>query len=184
MTLNQFTTTNLASYRLDFDARVEGLDPLKLGTPGQMQLALRTNGNAVLTLNFDVILRTNWQTYSLTLKKGSVGGGSLAQFNQNLANIDSVQPNFQVSAVPGDFGTDADNAVIVDNVRLVRMDVGLPPLTISKVGNSIVVTWSGPAKLQSAANVQGPYTDVAGAVSPYIVPPGSNRQFFRTQWVP
>jgi hypothetical protein len=31
------------------------------------------------------------------------------------------------------FGLDADNTVIVDNVRLVRLQDGLPPLTISQM---------------------------------------------------
>src|SRR5882672_6582461 len=73
---SQFTSTNLASYRLDFDYRVLGLDPSKSSTPGQMQLAIRTNGNAVITVNFDVSLKTNWQTLSSKLSKGGVGGGS------------------------------------------------------------------------------------------------------------
>jgi hypothetical protein len=184
MSQGQFTTTNLASYRLDFDYRVEGLDPAKSGTPGQMQLAIRTNGNAVITINFDVTLKTNWQTFSGTLKKGSVGGGSLAALSQNLAAIDSIQPNFQVSAVPGDFGADADNKIVIDNVRLVRLEVGLPPLTISRNGNSTVITWSGAAKLQSATSITGPWSDVTGATSPYTVPPSSGDiRFYRTSSV-
>jgi hypothetical protein len=184
MSKGQSTTTNLASYRLDFDYRVEGLDPTKTGTPGQMQLAIRTNGNAVITINFDVTLKTNWQTFSGTLKKGSVGGGSLAALSQNLAAIDSIQPNFQVSAVPGDFGTDADNKIVIDNVRLVRLEVGLPPLTISRNGNSTVITWSGAAQLQSATSITGPWSDVTGATSPYTVPPSSGDiRFYRTSSV-
>jgi len=184
MDASQFTTTNLASYRLDFDYRVLGLDPSKTSTPGQMQLAIRTNGNAVLTVNFDVSLKTNWQTFSATLNKGGNGGGSAAAFAQNLSKIDSIQPNFQVTAVPFDFGLDGDNTVILDNIRFARVQVGLPPLTIDRSGGNVVITWSGPAKLQSAVNVAGPYTDVTGATSPYSPPATGPARFFRTQWVP
>jgi hypothetical protein len=184
MDATQFTSTNLGSYRLEFDYRVLGLDPSKTSTPGQMQLGIRTNGNAVLTLNFDVTLKSNWQTFSATLNKGANGGGSAAAFAQNLTRIDSVQPNFQITAVPFDYGLDGDNTVIVDNVRLVRQQVGLPPLTISSSGGNVLVTWSGPAKLQSAPSVSGPYTDVTGATSPYSPPATGAARFFRTQWVP
>jgi hypothetical protein len=184
MDASQFTTTNLASYRLDFDYRVLGLDPTKTSTPGQMQLAIRTNGNAVLTVNFDVTLKSNWQTFSATLNKGGNGGGSAAAFAQNLSIIDSIQPNFQVTAVPFDYGLDGDNTVVVDNVRLVRLQVGLPPLTITHSGPNAVVTWSGPAKLQGANNVVGPYTDLTGVTNFYSVPITNAARFFRTQWVP
>jgi hypothetical protein len=86
--------------------------------------------------------------------------------------------------VPADFGLDGDNTVVLDNVRLVRLQVGLPPLTIDRSGGNVVITWTGPAKLQSATSVSGPYTDVAGATSPYSPPANGAARFFRTQWVP
>lgn len=184
MDASQFVTTNLASYRLDFDYRVLGLDPSKTSTPGQMQFAIRTNGQAILTLNFDVNLKTNWQTFSNTLNKGANGGGSFAAFAQNLTSIDSVQPNFQITGVPGDYGLDGDNTVIVDNVRLVRLVVGMPPLTITRSGNSVTLNWNGSAKLQGAANVAGPYSDLTGVTNSYTVPATNSARFFRTQWVP
>src|SRR5262249_34023655 len=62
----QFTSTNLASYRLNFDYMVLGLDPSKTSTPGQMQFAIRSNDTALVTVNFDVTLKSNWQTFSAT----------------------------------------------------------------------------------------------------------------------
>lgn len=47
-----------------------------------------------------------------------------------------------------------------------------PPLRYELVGGNLVLTWAGPARLQRASVVTGPYTDVAGATSPYAVPPG------------
>jgi hypothetical protein len=184
MDSSQFVTTNLSSYRLNFDYRVLGLDPSKTSTPGQMQFAFRTNGTTLLTLNFDVSVKTNWQTFSSTLNKGSNGGGSVAAFAQNLTNINSIQPNFQVTGVLGDFGFDNDNYVIIDNVSLVRLQLGLPPLTINRSNNTVVVTWSGPAKLQGGNNVVGPYTDLTGVTNSYTVPITNAARFFRTQWVP
>ena len=130
-----------------------------------MQSRHSYNGTALLTLNFDVSVKTNWQTFSSTLNKGANGGGSVAAFAQNLTNINSIQPNFQVTGVLGDFGFDNDNYVIIDNVSLVRLQLGLPPLTITRSNNTVIVTWSGPAKLQGANNVVGPYTDLTGVTN-------------------
>jgi hypothetical protein len=184
MDASQLIATNLSSYRLDFDYRVLGLNPSKTSTRGQMQFALRTNGTQVLTLNFDVNLKTNWQTFSSTLNKGLVGNGSIAAFVQNLTNIDSIQPNLEVTGILTDYGFDTDNTVVVDNVRFVRLQVGLPSLTITQSNNNIVVTWSGSAKLQGASNVTGPYTDLTGVTNFYSVPITNTMRFFRTQWVP
>jgi len=40
-------------------------------------------------------------------------------------------------------------------------------INASRVTGKIVLNWTGSATLQSATNVLGPYTDVAGAFSPY-----------------
>jgi hypothetical protein len=42
----------------------------------------------------------------------------------------------------------------------------------------IVLTWTT-GQLQSASNINGPYTDVSGATSPYTVPPSNAQQYFR-----
>jgi hypothetical protein len=50
-------------------------------------------------------------------------------------------------------------------------------------GGQPAVEWADTAvTLQSATNVVGPYTDVAGATSPYTVSAGQNIQFFRMRW--
>ena len=60
-----------------------------------------------------------------------------------------------------------------------------PKLFPQLTGNSLVLTWPGPFMLQSAANVNGPYTDVAGAASPYSYnPAGSPQRFFRLRSQP
>ncbi len=53
-----------------------------------------------------------------------------------------------------------------------------PALSIAHVGPNVVITFDG--TLQSATNVQGPYTDVMVATSPYTVPaPTGAAMFFR-----
>ena len=54
----------------------------------------------------------------------------------------------------------------------------LPPsLSIAWVNGKAVITYQG--TLASASVVEGPYTDVAGATSPYTVPAGSKTTFYR-----
>jgi hypothetical protein len=55
----------------------------------------------------------------------------------------------------------------------------------SAPGTGVVLNWQeGTAVLQSAPNVNGPYTDVQGVTSPYTVVPSANQQFFRYRYVP
>ncbi len=42
-----------------------------------------------------------------------------------------------------------------------------PQLSYARIGNNLVLSWSGPFTLMSASAVAGPYSDVAGATSPY-----------------
>ena len=55
----------------------------------------------------------------------------------------------------------------------------LPTVGVSHQGGVVTITFSG--KLQSSATVNGTYTDVPGAASPYTVPTGSApAQFYRS----
>ncbi len=46
--------------------------------------------------------------------------------------------------------------------------------------NTLTLTWSGGGTLESAPDVSGPYTEVPGAASPYLISnPTAPRQFFR-----
>ena len=55
-------------------------------------------------------------------------------------------------------------------------------LQISRSANALSISWTGTAtglKLQSASDVQGPWTDVIGATNPYTTTPSAARMFFR-----
>jgi len=54
-----------------------------------------------------------------------------------------------------------------------------PTLTINRMGSIIVLSWTGTYRLQAASEVTGVYTDVAGAISPYITSPTEPQKFFR-----
>jgi hypothetical protein len=65
--------------------------------------------------------------------------------------------------------------------------VGAGPvvLTIGTTTNNLVkLTWTGAGgALQSAGQVQGPFTNITGAVSPFTVDPsGTTNQFYRLKF--
>ena len=196
-----FSSGNLADYVVTFDARVEGLDPATINTSLRLQIFFNTpddtiqpadadtNGDQLVRLDFAVPARTNWQTTTYTLKQGTAGSGSTANFAQYFASIDAMNMQFQIENANSltTWGFDADNALIVDNIKVERLFVASPPLSVEMSGQNIVVTWAAPAtgtvKLQSATNVNGPYSEVVGATSPYSTPVSAGPKFFRTQWV-
>ena len=54
--------------------------------------------------------------------------------------------------------------------------VGGAPLSIER---AVIVRWTCPGTLQGAENVEGPYTDIPGATSPYCSPASDPRKFFQ-----
>ncbi len=197
-----FSSGDLGDYLISFDARVEGLDPATLSTSLTLQVFLRapddtlepadadTDNDLLVRLDFAVPAGTNWQTTSYTLRQGNAGVGSKANFTEHASQIHDMNMQFQIENANSltTWGYDADNALIVDNIKLERLLVGCPPLSVAASGENIVVTWANPAtgtvQLQSATNVNGPFSEVAGATSPYSTPIAGAPKYFRTVWVP
>lgn len=57
--------------------------------------------------------------------------------------------------------------------------VGLRIGSIALVGGNVRISWEGAGRLQSAPSINGPWSDVAGATSPYSVPPTGSQMYFR-----
>ena len=93
----------------------------------------------------------------------------------------------QNAASGADWEFDNNNVLVIDNYKLERLYVATPPLNVQIVGNNVVVTWAQPgtgsAKLQSSTTVNGAYTDVLGATSPYTNAISGAPKYFRTQWI-
>jgi hypothetical protein len=54
-----------------------------------------------------------------------------------------------------------------------------PELAISRSGNQITIAWSGPGTLESADNILGSWTPVAGATSPFTTAATGSAKFYR-----
>ena len=71
-------------------------------------------------------------------------------------------------------------AVPLTSAAIVQIQA-MPMLTIQGVGSGqLQLQWNF-GNLQSATNVSGPYTDMAGAVSPFTFTPTNPQQFFRVR---
>lgn len=60
-------------------------------------------------------------------------------------------------------------------------------ISIAREGGNIVIRWTGGGPLESADQINGPWSIVNGAVSPYTVPetvPGPTVQKFYRPWIP
>ena len=187
---SRFDSGDLKQYQLTFDSRAEGLNPNKTdATTCALQLFLDTPDNN-LRLDFPLPAASNWVTTTYTLYKGSQGGGIKASFttNYNVTGL-RIQCQIENSASEADWGYDADNVLVVDNIKIQRIYNACPELSVHLVGANVQVTWpqpsTGSCKLQSANNILGPWADVTPAPSnPHTLPAANAPRFFRTLWVP
>ncbi|HRY50245.1 MAG TPA: immunoglobulin domain-containing protein [Candidatus Paceibacterota bacterium] len=82
------------------------------------------------------------------------------------------QASFRVVAtVPG-------KSVASQEAKLVTGIVEAPEISIERSAAGITLTYTG--TLQSSTTVEGPFQNVAGAQSPYVVPNPAGAQFFRS----
>lgn len=67
-----------------------------------------------------------------------------------------------------------------NGLQLIKTATTRPTLSIESAGDSLTISWSpSVGVLQSAPNAAGPYTDVSGASSPYVVPVAGAQKFYR-----
>jgi hypothetical protein len=189
---SRFNSGDLAGYRLTFDARAEGLNPNKMDeTGGALQLFLDAPGGNYRA-DFRIPAGSNWVTTSYILNQGSFNtdGGRLPKTsfptNYNITAV-RIQVQIENATSEGDWSYDADNLLVVDNIKLERMQIACPPLTITTIGSNEVLTWAQPyagvAKLQAANGITGSWADVAGATSPYTNSVANAPKYYRTIWV-
>jgi uncharacterized repeat protein (TIGR03803 family) len=137
------------------------------------------NPQGPLTLSSNLLYGTTAETiFSVTTN----GAEFTDIFSTN--NADGFAPNGGLSyAGQSFFGTTQDSGTnevgMVFDVSTVPSAI---PLTIQQVPSAVILTWSNPAfVLQSAPALTGPFTNVAGATSPYTYPVTGPQTFFRLQ---
>ena len=194
-------SSSKSSYRIYLSTKVGGTTAGVTSIPGQVDLSFfLPNGTEVYDLTAPFQFTTNWQSFefdgSTNLQIATWLTGAQAMFNQDVSQVNKIELQLSAQGSPdvgASFGFTTNATMDIDNIKVVQLVPGLAPVTVVRNNGQTKVMWTDPstggtAQLQSASNVAGPYTDVAGAssasASPYIVPSGSNQQFFRTVWVP
>jgi hypothetical protein len=206
----ELTSSNKASYRVYISAKAGGLaNGASTNVPAVLDLLFYVPAGAespsnaspavVLDLAPPLTLTTNWQSFVFDGGTSPIGvnnGGSQALFNRYLSQVDELHVQVATQGAPdigAQFGYGTNTTIDIDNIKLVELDPGLPPVSMISTETRIEVLWEDPstggtAQLQSSANAGGPYLNVtgaaSGAASPYVVPSGTAQGFFRTVWVP
>lgn len=142
-----------------------------------------------LTLGYGVAVPVTFEALATASKRGQpMPVGYQWQRNDNGAgwvNIpNQTSTNLYFVPVPADFnatfrvlarvpGKDVPSNV----VRITTGPVEPPAIAISGSGAAITITYEG--TLESATSVQGPYSAVANASSPYTVPNPTGTKFYR-----
>jgi hypothetical protein len=206
----QLTATNKAAYRIYFSAKAGGLaSGASTNIPAAMDLLFlvpagtETPANSspavVYDLNPSLTLTTNWQSFVFNGSACPIGvnnGGSQALFDEYNPEVNEMQVQVSTQGSPdigAQFGYGTNTTIDIDNIKVVQLVEATPPVAVLETNNRVEVFWTDPptggtSQLLSSTNVAGIYVDVpgatSGAASPYVVPAGVPRQFFRTVWVP
>jgi hypothetical protein len=116
---------------------------------------------------------------------------SISSINNNPSVTFRIVPEWEATAIGNNNSNFVATVTSYNPAGTIRFDlmtafgnassaVAPIPLNIQQSGNSITLTWSNPAfRLQSASDVNGPYSDVSGASSGYSEPISGAAQFFR-----
>lgn len=83
--------------------------------------------------------------------------------------------------IVGQFSEAGRLLALLSGLTVVMSPVTPPPgpLSVARVEAGLRLTWPGAGTLQSAAEVTGPWSDVAGATSGFTLMPTEARKFFR-----
>jgi hypothetical protein len=96
-------------------------------------------------------------------------------------------PTYSFTWTNAPAGNHSLTAMATDNIGATGVSAAIP-LTIRtwllsspQPGGQVQLQWVGGGTLQSATNVTGPWSDVSGAVSPFLQPTTNSAQFFRVK---
>jgi hypothetical protein len=147
-------------------------------------LSEQTNRSTVWTIDYGVGAAPVSFTVLGTYADPGAFGATTKTFSFG-NRLDRLDQNvwIRVAALDASTGSNRCDTVGIDNVRLAYSASGAVtpiPLGIQRLGGGAVLTWSNAAfVLQSAAAVEGAYSNVPGATSPYTNPIAGPQRFFR-----
>lgn len=142
-------SADLGDYAFSFAVgAMRGLRPGQNGANGSCKVQVQVPDNTLPPADADALADnlvevvddfvapgSDYKTFKFRLNEGRIEGGSAALFRQFLTNVTQINVNFNFSAIPAEFGADADNAVAVDELALTYEEPAVPlPAYPERVG--------------------------------------------------
>jgi PKD repeat protein len=110
--------------------------------------------------------------------RGYVDGAKLAEVPWTNAPGSTTQPLCIGKRYTG-YGTPMPFLGAIDEVRISRAPPLPGPVSASRVGTNVVISWLGFGTLEAATDVTGPYETVTNATCPFTVAPAAAQRFYR-----
>lgn len=143
---------------------------------------VRFNGETVASQKVPASLLDTAGEYVPVFIRVEPDGTVDVAYDNEIVIYDALIPNFEgLAGARYGWGArtgGANENHWIDDIQI-SAAAALRIFNVERVGNDLRLTYSG--VLQSAATVEGPYTDVANATSPVLVPITAGNQFFRTR---
>ncbi len=139
-------------------------------------IAVHATSNLLAAVSIENPLQDNVRLYDL-----SVLPNPPVLLHQELFPTDNANANGTGSADFGNgrlYALNSNNGLVAYTITAGSVTPG--PIAVALNGDKVTLTWTGPGTLQAASEVDGTFTDVAGAASPYEVQVNTaTRQFYR-----
>jgi hypothetical protein len=156
----------------DFGGELELFDNVNESLGGMLLSAnssidLENGAHTLAFQNSSSLAWSNGWTLTVSNWNGSTNGGGSDQlmFGNNSSGLTPAQLRQVVFVNPAGFPAGAYPAQMFATGEVVPAQ--RPMLLSSRNRNGLILNWSSGFALQSATNVQGPYSDVTNATSPY-----------------
>jgi hypothetical protein len=154
------------------------------GRLGNYNVTTNSGALSITAVPLTVTANNAWRPYGVANPiftgsiSGLVNGDNITATYSCAATIASQSGAYTITPILADPGNRLGNYNVTTNLG--ALNIYLPSLTIQLSGTTVVLIWAGPDILQTAYDVNSPYTDVANATSPYTVTiTGVRRQFFQ-----
>jgi hypothetical protein len=146
---------------------------------GNSSIDFESDTHTLAFLNSSALVWSNSFTLTVSNWTGFTNGGGPEQlfFGNDNSGLTQAQLRHIGFVHPSGFPAGIYPAAILPTGEVVPAP--RPTLLSSRNGSGLILNWNGGFILQSATNVQGPYSDVTSATSPYTNKPLLPQQFFR-----
>lgn len=158
----------------------EQLGQLQLGSGASSFLNLPSGACVLRFANSSSVTWASGAVLTIQNWSGSTNGGGSQQvfFGTSASGLTAQQLSQVRFSNPAGLPPGTFSARILSDGEVVPNQVIAASIAFSRQGNNLVLTWPTGWTLQSATNVVGPYSNVAGATSPYTNNMTMPHQFF------